>query len=331
MNKITYNDLKYLNENSLLKSSQVLKSIEESVFSFSIWFGDKKKVYEEVIKETKKLYKAEIKKAEDMLRKKYKYKFFKPVYEIKTPEEVEKMINFINEYCAEDDYLKFKEEHPDQNVVCADKRTVYRIMPFTLSIKVKKDKETVVSHFVFIETPTILKLLIRKMPVYNQLASIFSHPLELQAISEIINLHEASEAVEGTYLKFNQAKHNGMITITHANQMMVVGNHYTLSVLAKEAVTLNNYYDRAPALKKLRKLRVMFEWRVIKYYTGLDFSTIKKWDEALFKKIRNIKPQKIKELEKTLGKINNIPDSEKHNEVVNAELKDIFKVKLENP
>jgi len=92
-----------------------------------------------------------------------------------------------------------------------------------------------------------------------------------------------------------------------------VGQHNSIIVLAKEAVILNTHKD-LPALKELRNFRKLYEWKIIKKKTGVDFSLLKSLDEKTTNKLLSSRIEKfgdeegffLKDNELNIGLVNPI-------------------------
>jgi len=82
-----------------------------------------------------------------------------------------------------------------------------------------------------------------------------------------------------------------------------IGNHHNIMVIAYEAVVLNKFKN-IKVFNRLREMRKMFEWKIIKDLSGIDLGTLTKIDKEITKKLLNIKSTKLDNEKVLLSKMN---------------------------
>ena len=124
--------------------------------------------------------------------------------------------------------------------------------------------------------------------LFAPIHSIFDKTSWYKLKRELILHHEIIEAEE--YIENRTL--NGQIYIIHGGGIFQVGNHFSLLVLAKEAVVMNKF-KHLKAINALRAIRQKFEYPIIYKATGVNLNNITKLTPDIIKKLSKFKRSEI--------------------------------------
>jgi len=278
LNDITY---KKLEESFLLF---------ENIFSIKAWTKEHEKDIKQASDVLRNESQKEIQKGIEIFKKNYKedYEFIKfhniPFFTVAdTFEKFKKLYTVFHKidskfshYSASEIYKELKKFGPVTIVAEIDEK--HSKKKFN-----KKDKIYDVP-FIVIPEPSFFEKLFLK----GDLLGYFMKPSWIELEKQISIYHESIEFNEYANKRF----HLGNFYLKADGDFYKYGNHYSIFVLAKEAIVLNKFKHLAAA-KVLRDYRKRYEWKIIKAKTGVDFSKLSKLTPEIVKKLEKVKPEKF--------------------------------------
>ena len=303
----------YLNNYTI----QTLHELNENIFSFKVWT----KKHQDQLKQTIDFLKKEADKVLEEGKKEYcknykeackslKEKDLKCVYIVKSPNDLKSLFKKLNDSFPHDPvwsdsmiinqasafYDYFNSSPVTVNVVVRDKTD-----------EKKKNPKLEIS-LIFIPEVGFFD----RFKSGKTMTKTFDHRLWIEVDRALSLFHECTEFAEFARKRF----HGGQIYIKDYNKnLLLVGNHHSVYVLAYEAIMLNKFKN-LQAVQYLRDYRKQFEWKIIKDNTGVDLSKITEITPDVIKKLDTLKNIKLKDdyiMYSDLGTIQHMNKTKKDN------------------
>ena len=317
--------MSYINETAFYKLNNVHKELillNENIFSFKAWSDEHEKEIKDATQKIRAEKEKELNSIPEYLKKNFKkdYDFIKfhnlPLVKVLDNYsdfkelflKIQKISSTFDGIHSADLYEYLRLAGPASIFIDLDEK--YANKKFD-----KNDKDSLKYYkYFFINVPD--KNLLNKLFSSGVFLGSFQKKSWVELEKELILYHEAVEISEFV----QKRQKTGNYYIKSGGSFHQIGNHNSIIVLAKEAVVLNKYKN-LEAIKTLRDYRKMFEWKIIKEKTGIDFSTLKTLDKTTYNKLIKIK------LEKFGNETGFFTDDYKLNDI---DLKDIKKSKVSN-
>jgi len=281
--------INYLNENSIKYLDESFL-ILENIFSLKAWSEEHEKEIKQAIDTLKQETKKEINKGIEAFKKNYKedYEFIKfhniPFLLIadtfekfkKLFDKLHKIDSKLSKVSAKEIYNELKKFGPATIIADINEKNATK--------KFKNSDKNYEIPFISIPEKSFFERILLK----GDLLGFFTKPSWLELEKQISIYHESVEFNEFSNKRF----HIGNFFVKFEGDFYRYGHHYSIFVLAKEAIVLNKF-KYLEAIKALREFRRKYEWRIIKAKTGIDFGKLTKLTPEIIKKLERIKPEKF--------------------------------------
>ena len=281
--------LNYLNNHAKNELKNNQQFLTENIFSIKAWSKEHKNEVKKANNEIKIDYEKKLNKTKETFKKNYKedYEFIKfhNIPFIKIIDNYKDFKSLIEKIQIDTEFSKINPRTIYDYLASSGPCTiVFDIDDKKSSKHFKGKKEKFLIPFIFIPERTFFKKIFGK----GDLLGFFQKAEWIELEKQLSIFHEVVEVEEFSQKRFLLGK----FYVKQQSDFYSFGNHYSIFVLAKEAVVLNKF-KHLEAIKVLRDWRLKYEWRIIKAKTGIDFSKLEKLTPEIAKKIMKIKPDII--------------------------------------